>query len=132
MGDRLKSCGDRLKMLKLPCERGEPVSRLLALGVADVAGGASSAAASVLWGPFCTRMLIADYHGSVECCFFQVKFACLMSSLAGTVCADFRALALPSVVKRNKQSFLFFLKHFGVYRAALLIIPDLHSRIDAS
>lgn len=45
-GDRLKSWGDRLKMLKLPWERGDPGSR--AGWAADVAGGASSAAASVL------------------------------------------------------------------------------------
>ena len=44
-------------MLKLPCERGLPGSKAM-LGAADVAGGASSAAASVLCGPACSALLL--------------------------------------------------------------------------
>ena len=50
-GDRLKSCGDRLKMLKLPCERGELGSATWCTAVAST--GAISAAASALCGPLC-------------------------------------------------------------------------------
>ena len=51
IGDRLKSWGDRLKMLKLPCERGELGSFEWCAAVAS--RGAISAAASALCGPLC-------------------------------------------------------------------------------